>query len=144
MPKSTGTFIAVKFTRVSKKLVSFMEKFTRTFRDDVLIIRVTLEKTTLQDALDFQEYVEPDIILGYERMVVDLSGCSVIDATFLGVLVIASKKISEYGGKMKLVLPPQVFIYSGVKKIFNTYLDSNDAVTSFNFKRNLPGNRNIC
>ena len=121
-----------------------MEKFTRTFRDDVLIIRVTLEKTTLQDALDFQEYVEPDIILGYERIVVDLSGCAVIDATFLGVLVIASKKISEYGGKMKLVLPPQVFIYSGVKKIFNTYLDSNDAVTSFNFKRNLPGNRNIC
>ena len=116
-----------------------MEKFNREYRDGVLVIHVTLDKTTLQDALEFQEYIEPDVILGYERIVVDLSGCEMIDATFLGVLVIASKKISEYGGRMKLVLPPQVFIYTGVKRIFHTYLSSSDAVTSFNFGRNLPG-----
>ena len=119
--------------------MSFMEQFNREFKDDVLIIHVSLEKTTLQDALEFQEYLESDIILEYEKIVIDLSGCDVVDATFLGVLVIASKKISEYGGKMKLVLPPQVFIYSGVKRIFHTYLSSSDAVTSFNFRRNLPG-----
>ena len=122
--------------------MSFMENFNREFRDDVLVIRVTLEKTTLQDALKFQDYLESDIILEYEKIVIDLSACEVVDATFLGVLVIASKKISEYGGKMKLVLPPQVFIYSGVKRIFHTYLSSSDAVTSFNFGRNLPGARN--
>jgi anti-anti-sigma regulatory factor len=122
--------------------MSFMEHFSREFRDDVLIIRVTLGKTTLQEALEFQEYIESDIILEYNKIVIDLSACEVVDATFLGVLVIASKKISEYGGKMKLVLPPQVFIYSGVKRIFHTYLSSNDAVTSFNFGRNLPGTRN--
>jgi anti-anti-sigma regulatory factor len=121
-----------------------MENFKREFRDEVLIIRVTLEKTTLQDALAFQEYLESDIILGYERIVVDLSGCEVVDATFLGVLVIASKKISEYGGRMKLVLPPQVFIYTGVKRIFHTYLSSGDAVTSFNFGKNLPRTGNAC
>ena len=115
-----------------------MENFKREFRDEVLIIHVMLEKTTLQDALEFQEYLESDIIIGYKRIVVDLSGCEVVDATFLGVLVIASKKISEYGGKMKLVLPPQVFIYTGVKRIFHTYLSSTDAVMSFNFGRNLP------
>ncbi len=115
-----------------------MEHFKREFRDDVLIIRVSLEKTTLQDALAFQEYLESDIALEYERLVVDLSSCDVVDATFLGVLVIASRKISEYGGKMKLVLPPQVFIYTGVKRIFHTYLSSNDAITSFNFGRNYP------
>ncbi len=120
-----------------------MQQFKREFRDDVLIIHVTLEKTTLQDALEFQDYLESDIILGYEKIVIDLASCEVVDATFLGVLVIASKKISEYGGKMKLVLPPQVFIYSGVKRIFHTYLSSNDAVTSFNFGRNLPGSRRV-
>ncbi len=119
--------------------MSFMEQFKREFKADVLIIHVILEKTTLQDALEFQDYLESDIILGYEKIVIDLAGCEVVDATFLGVLVIASKKISEYGGKMKLVLPPQVFIYSGVKRIFHTYLSSSDAVTSFNFGRNLPG-----
>lgn len=122
--------------------MSFMENFNREFRDDVLILRVTLNKTTLQDALRFQDYLESDIILEYEKIVVDLSACEVVDATFLGVLVIASKKISEYGGRMKLVLPPQVFIYSGVKRIFHTYLSSSDAVTSFGFGRNLPGARN--
>lgn len=122
--------------------MSFMENFNREFRDDVLILRVTLNKTTLQDALRFQDYLESDIILEYEKIVVDLSACEVVDATFLGVLVIASKKISEYGGRMKLVLPPQVFIYSGVKRIFHTYLSSSDAVTSFSFGRNLPGARN--
>ena len=116
-----------------------MEQFRREFRDDVLIIHVSLEKTTLEAALSFQDYIESDIILEYGKIVIDLSGCEVVDATFLGVLVIASKKISEYGGKMKLVLPPQVFIYSGVKRIFNTYLSSSDAVTSFSFRRNLPG-----
>jgi len=119
--------------------MSFMEQFNREFRNDVLIIHITLEKTTLKDALAFQDYLESDIILEYEKIVIDLSSCDVVDATFLGVLVIASRKISEYGGKMKLVLPPQVFIYSGVKRIFNTYLSSNDAVTSFSFPRNLPG-----
>jgi anti-anti-sigma regulatory factor len=121
-----------------------MENFKREYRDDVLIIRVTMQRTTLQDALEFQDYIESDIILGYERIVVDLSGCEVIDATFLGVLVIASRKVTEYGGRMKLVLPPQVFIYSGVKRIFHTYLTSKDAVTSFNFRKNLPGPGNIC
>jgi anti-anti-sigma regulatory factor len=120
-----------------------MEHFKREFRDDVLIIRVSLEKTTLQDALAFQEYLESDIALEYERLVVDLSACDVVDATFLGVLVIASRKISEYGGKMKLVLPPQVFIYTGVKRIFHTYLSSNDAITSFNFGRNYPRAGNV-
>jgi anti-anti-sigma regulatory factor len=124
--------------------MSFMEHFTREFRDEVLIVRVTIPKTSLQDALEFQEYIESDIILGYERIVVDLSNCEVVDATFLGVLVIASKKISEYGGKMKLVLPPQVFIYTGVKKIFHTYLSSTDAVTSFNFGRNYQRPENLC
>jgi anti-anti-sigma regulatory factor len=119
-----------------------MEQFKREFRDDVLVIHVFLEKTTIEDALEFQEYLESDIILEYEKIVVDLSHCDAVDATFLGVLVIASKKISDYGGKMKLVLPPQVFIYSGVKRIFHTYLSSNDAVTSFNFGRNLPGSQN--
>ncbi len=119
--------------------MSFMEQFNREFRDDVLIIHITLDKTTLKDALAFQDYLESDIILEYEKIVIDLSSCDVVDATFLGVLVIASKKISEYGGKMKLVLPPQVFIYSGVKRIFNTYLSSSDAVTSFSFPKNLPG-----
>ena len=123
--------------------MSFMENFTREFRNDVLIIRVKLGKTTLENALEFQDYLESDILLEYEKIVVDLSGCDVVDATFLGVLVIASKKISEYGGRMKLVLPPQVFIYSGVKRIFNTYLSSGDAVTSFNFGKQLPpGTRN--
>lgn len=121
-----------------------MENFKREYRDDVLIIRVTLDKTSLQDALEFQDYLESDIILGYEKIVVDLSDCGMIDATFLGVLVISSKKISEYGGKMKLVLPPQVFIYSGVKRIFHTYLSSNDAVMSFNFGRNFPSPGNAC
>lgn len=120
-----------------------MENFSREFQNDVLVIHIALEKTTLQDALAFQDYLESDIILEYDKIVIDLSGCDVVDATFLGVLVIASKKISEYGGRMKLVLPPQVFIYSGVKRIFNTYLSSNDAVTSFHFPRNLPGPRDI-
>jgi anti-anti-sigma factor len=57
----------------------------------------------LLDAEEFKKILFKDIQTGWRKIIIDLTECKFIDSTFLGTIVIALKKITELGGKLRLV-----------------------------------------
>jgi anti-anti-sigma factor len=71
--------------------------------DDVLVVVIESISATIKDAVDFKQYFMADIDSGWKKIIVDLADCNFIDSTFLGVFVVALKKLIEVGGDLRLV-----------------------------------------
>jgi len=113
-----------------------MEIFYLAIRGDVLSIEVNLLKATVNEAAKLRNLLEEEIVLGHSKLVVDLSKCTHLDSTFIGVLVITYKKLLANGGELKLVEPLEpakgLFHLTGVSKVFDTFEADEDALWSFN------------
>ena len=82
-----------------------MENFCQEYRSDILINRVNLLRATVNEADELRNLLDEQIVLGSTKMVVDLSQCTHLDSTFIGVLVVALKKLLAKGGELKIVEP---------------------------------------
>jgi anti-sigma B factor antagonist len=51
------------------------------------------------------------------NVLVDLSECSFIDSTIIGVLVLASKTLTDGGGRCEFIIPPEASIVHRVAHI---------------------------
>jgi anti-anti-sigma factor len=106
--------------------------------DDIAVVTVDLLVATQRDAKPLWDELESKGILEWDKVIVDLSPCTFIDSTFIGMLVRIFKAISNKNGQMKLVFPEKsakLFFHStGITKIVNCYDALNDAVYSFNPK----------
>ena len=102
---------------------------------DIVILQVKLSRATLKEADEFKKFLLNDINSGKKKILVDLSPCEFIDSTFLGALVISQKKISEYGGYIKLVAAHSavrsMFELTRINKVFETFLSVDEALKSF-------------
>lgn len=72
---------------------------------------------------------------GYSKIVVDLSQCTRLDSTFIGVLVVTQKSLLTNGGELKIVAPPdpanEMFYLAGTSNVFDTFEAAEDAIKSF-------------
>jgi len=109
--------------------------FIRNENGDIVILQVKLSRATLKEAGEFKIFLQNDIKSGKKKVIVDLSPCEFIDSTFLGALVISHKKISEYGGGIKLVTAQSavisMFELTRINKVFETFLSVDEALKSF-------------
>lgn len=110
-------------------------KFNRSMYSDITIISVNLDTSTVEDALEFKEYMMTTINSNAKKIIVDLSETDYIDSTFLGALVASLKKITAKKGELRLVcnqkMISMLFIIAGMDKIFKIFQDLNEAITSF-------------
>lgn len=110
-------------------------KFNKSMYSDITIISVNLDTSTVEDALEFKEYMMTTINTNAKKIIVDLSETDYIDSTFLGALVASLKKITAKKGELRLVcnqkMISMLFIIAGMDKIFKIYQDLNEAITSF-------------
>ena len=114
-----------------------MEDFSKRLMGDVLVLTVNMSRATIKEASELRKILDDEIVLKRLKVVVDLSQCSHIDSTFLGVLVVSLKKLSAKGGELKIVEPTDFAAgfmeVTGTKKIFNVYPSIDEAISSFNF-----------
>ena len=101
----------------------------------IIVEVVNLQKATLKDAADFKKILFQDIETGWRKMIIDLTECEFIDSTFLGTIVITLKKITGFGGDLRLVgIQPEVktmLQMTRMNRIFDIYETKEDALESF-------------
>lgn len=121
-----------------------MEYFNKEIVGDIAIENVALPKVTLIEAKVFWERLQTDINQEHSKLIVDLSDCTFVDSTFMGVIVQAQRELIKNQGELKLVLPAEqmkeFFKFSGITRVIETFQSKEDAVSSFNKE---PENREI-
>jgi len=112
-----------------------MENFCQEYKSDILINRVNLLRATVNEADELRNLLDEQIVLGSAKMVVDLSQCTHLDSTFIGVLVVTLKKLLAKGGELKIVEPldpaKELYYLTGISKVFNNFETADDAIKSF-------------
>ena len=121
------------FFTIKKK--NIMEDITKEIRGEVIIYKVNLLKASVNEAADLRNLLDEQITIGHSKIVVDLSECSYLDSTFIGILVVTHKKLLAKGGKLIIINPldpaKRLFHLSGIPKVLNTFEAGEDAVKSF-------------
>lgn len=106
--------------------------------EDIAIITVDLLVATQRDAKPFWDELDSKAILDWDKVIIDLSFCTFIDSTFIGMLVRIFKTISSKKGVMKLVFPEKnagvYFHTTGIIKLVDCFDTLGEAVNSFNSK----------
>jgi anti-anti-sigma factor len=101
----------------------------------ILIEVVDLDRATLIDVEEFKKLLFQDIQTGWRKIIIDISECEFIDSTFLGIIVVALKEITELRGKLRLVgIQPEVktmFQLTKMNRIFEIFENREDALQSF-------------
>ena len=112
-----------------------MENCHQEYRSDILINRVNLLRATVNEAEELRNLLEEQIVFGNSKIVVDLSQCTHLDSTFIGVLVVTLKKLLAKGGELKIVEPldpaKELYYLTGISKVFNNFETAEEAIKSF-------------
>lgn len=112
-----------------------VRKFEDYVQDDVTVIQLNLTQATLSEAGRFRNFITDFIEKGASKIIVDLRKCSIIDSTFLGVLVSSLKKMTANNGNLRLVFnnnsQNNIFMLTGINKVFKIYPDLETALHSF-------------
>ena len=113
-----------------------MEYIAQEISGNVITNRVNLLRTTVNEANQIRDLLEEQIVFGHAKIVVDLSKCTHLDSTFIGVLVVTQKKLQEKDGELVIVEPldpaKELFYLTGISKVFSTFESIEDALRSFN------------
>jgi len=108
---------------------------TQEIRGDVITNRVNLLRATANETTVLRDLLEEQIAFGHSKIVVDLSYCTHLDTTFIGMLVVTQKKLLTNGGELKIVEPldpaKELFHLTGISKIFNNFETAEEAIKSF-------------
>lgn len=111
------------------------ENFTNESVNGILIISVNLKKAVLSHSKPFLNYMMNSIKEGSRKIVVDLSNCSIIDSTFLGVLVKSHKSMSDEEGEIVLIYDEEhsstLFMITYMDKVFKIFGSRDDAINYF-------------
>ena len=103
--------------------------------DDVAIVTVDLLVATHRDAKPFWDELEKRSILDWDKIIIDLSFCTFIDSTFIGILVKIFRTVSSKNATMRLVFPEKnALIYfhtTGITKIVDCYNTLDEAIDRF-------------
>lgn len=115
-----------------------LDDFKINIVDDMAIVTVDLLVATHRDAKPFWDELEQKCILKWEKVIIDISFCTFIDSTFIGILVKTFRTISSENGTMVLVFPERnamtYFHTIGISKIVDCFNTLDEAMNSFSSK----------
>lgn len=115
-----------------------MESFKFKFIEDIIVVKVDLAIATLRDAKPFWEEMEEGAIFNQEKIIVDLSACTYVDSTFIGIIIKMLRKVTEKKNQLKLVYPQKENVINiwafGLTKVIECFETLKEATDSFDSK----------
>jgi len=113
----------------------YSESFKKERHENFLIEKITAREIDFGKTMQFKDVLDEDISDGFNNILVDLSECDSIDASFLGMLVQANKTLKNNNGNLKIMglnVPSDNFIiFSGFLKFFSVFNSRQSAIQSF-------------
>jgi len=113
-----------------------MENFSLKLVELVAVVKVELVSATLRDSQGLWDLMDMESIFEKKKIVIDLSSCTFVDSTFIGMIVKIYRHINEQGGILKLAFPQvtelESFRVMGITKIIECYPTVSAAAESFN------------
>ena len=113
----------------------YSESFKKERHENLLIEKITAREIDFGKTMQFKDVLDEDISDGFNNILVDLSECDSIDASFLGMLVQANKTLKNNNGNLKIMglnVPSDNFIiFSGFLKFFSVFNSRQSAIQSF-------------
>jgi stage II sporulation protein AA (anti-sigma F factor antagonist) len=112
-----------------------MDGFELEIIDGVAVVKVDNSTATLRDAHVLLQTFKNDSIFDWKRIVLDLSKCTFVDSTFIGMIVKIFKMVNQKNTRLKLVFPQVTDIRSfqlvGISRVIECYESLDDAIESF-------------
>ena len=102
-----------------------MESIERLIENYAVVFNVNLIRATLNEAVEFKDYLAETIEDSDKDIIVNLSSCEHLDSTFLGVLVSGYKKLKSQNRNLVIIEPidqSSIFLtLNSIGKIFPLY-----------------------
>lgn len=99
------------------------------------IVRINRLRASAEEANNFQKFMMEYIEKGYSEFIIDFSNCEFMDSTFLGAVIIVTKKINLDDGSLVLVADPKklkvLHALVELSKILKVYTTMDDALKGF-------------
>ncbi|MGB5288559.1 MAG: STAS domain-containing protein [Ignavibacteriaceae bacterium] len=112
-----------------------MENFELEIVDGVAVVKVNIAAATLRDAQSLWALFENELIFEWKKIIIDLSFCTFIDSTFIGMIVKLYKRANQNRNCIKLVFPQitgaESFRMSGISRIMECFNTLQNAVESY-------------
>ncbi len=102
-----------------------MESIERKIENYAVVFNVNLLRATLNEAVEFKDYLAETMLDTDKDIIVNLSACEHLDSTFLGVLVSGYKKLKSQNRSLVIIEPvdqSSIFLtLNSIGKIFPLY-----------------------
>jgi anti-anti-sigma regulatory factor len=70
------------------------------------IIKINHLRASANEAIKFKEFMQVNIHQGHLEFIIDFSNCEFMDSTFLGSVILITKKLNLANGSLSLVADP--------------------------------------
>ena len=112
-----------------------MDSFELEIVDGVAVVKVDSSTATLRDAQFLLKTFENESIFDWKRIILDLSQCTFVDSTFIGMIVKIFRMVNQRNTRLKMVFPQVKDIRSfqlvGISRVIECYESLQDAIESF-------------
>jgi len=109
--------------------------FNLEIAEGVAIVKVDIPSATLREAKPMWKLFENEMIFDWKKIVIDLTACTFIDSTFIGMIIKLYRRISESNSQLKLVFPQitelESFRVVGITKVLECFRSVEQAVESY-------------
>jgi anti-anti-sigma factor len=106
---------------------------------DICFETVNFSRATFKETEVFRNRIKKDIENGKKNIVVDLSLCDFCDSSFLGALVVCTKKSFSDSNQFSIIVRQgtslsYIFYKTGLDRVFTIYKTREDALKLFTEK----------
>ena len=119
-----------------------MDIFKLEIFEGVAVVKVDLPSATLREAKSLWDIFESEQIFGWRKIIIDLSECTFIDSTFIGMIIKIYRRVNEANSQLKLVFPQlnniESFRVVGITKILQCFKNIDHAVRSYRPNSKIP------
>ena len=112
-----------------------MDNFKLEIVEGIAVVKIENTTATLKDAPLLWDVFESEFIFDWKKIIIDLSLCTFVDSTFIGMIVKLFRKANEKNNHLKLVFPQitdvNSFSVAGITRILECFSTLQNAVDSF-------------
>ena len=112
-----------------------LEDFEVDIIKGIVVVKLNMLRATVKEVPEFKKVLQSAIEKGRNKVIIDLSDCSFVDSSILGVIVTFSKDLRTKDGDIRGVVKEgsvlNMFTQTGLEKVFKHFPTLDLAVSSF-------------